>query len=270
MSALKEPNFFALRKGSLPTAGPAPAYVLEKMLYNWSELDESKYYKLFEDAQENQAAGEASVRYLYFPDAPDRIHAAMPEVRLVAILREPVSRMFSHYNMNVQNHLEPLSFDMALEAELERIRAGWGWDWHYAAVSRYAEQVKRYIDVFGRESIAVFLYEDLVSKPQAVLERIYTHLGVASGFRPDMSRRGKVPSRSRLPRLDRALTWPHPAKDMLGQSFRRKADAGLRKMASLLHRPAPRLDPEVRARHAASFRESNEELSDLLCIKLPW
>lgn len=270
LSPLKEPNYFALRKDDPLPAGPAPEYVLQKLLYNWSELEEDAYYGLFQGAQPAQVAGEASVRYLYFPGAPAKIHAANPEARIIAILREPVSRMFSHYNMNVQQHLEPLSFEEALDAEAERIEAGWGWDWHYAAVSRYAEQVERYFNLFGRDRVAVFFYEDLARDPQGILEAIYAHLGVSPGFRPDMSRRGKVPYRARFPRLDKALTWPHPARDAIFGPLRPRADAALERVARLFRGPAPRFAPELRVRHAERFRESNERLADLLEVALPW
>ena len=267
---LKEPNYFALRKEDDLPFGPAPKHVLEALLYNWSELDRDGYYGLFAPARGQQVAGEASVRYLYVPGTAARIRAEIADPRFIAVLREPVERMFSHYNMNRQQHLEPLSFDEAIEAEPDRISSRWGWDWHYAAASRYAEQLKRYVDEFGRESLLVLFYEDLLASPLSALEQIYAHVGAAPGFVPDMRRRGKVAYRSRFPRLDKALTWPHPAKARLFGPLAGKGDAALRRVAAPFRIPAPRMGLDVRQRHAWRFREANSDLADLLGRGLPW
>ena len=66
--------------------------------------------------------GEATPGYVFSPGAPERIRRALPEVRLVAVLRDPVDRAWSHYWLNRRRGFEPLSFEAALAAEEERIR----------------------------------------------------------------------------------------------------------------------------------------------------
>jgi len=73
-SRSKEPNYFALAGQRLPFGGPAQPDVLFDLLYTWSTTDFDAYQQIFAGAGDGQKAGEGSVRYLYFPDAAERIH----------------------------------------------------------------------------------------------------------------------------------------------------------------------------------------------------
>lgn len=271
MPAMKEPNFHALAGQDLPPRGPAPPEVLMALLYNWSALSAEAYEALFAGAGDRAARGEASVRYLYFPQAAANIRRANPDMRLVAILRDPAGRVYSHYNMNRQKQLEPLGLSEALEAEPERIAEGWGWDWHYAAASRYAPQLQRYIDAFGREALSIHLYDDFVAQPLETIRAICRHLGVSEEFTPDMSRRGKVAYRPRSAWLDRICHWPHPVRTALGRAgLEPVIGPVLTRLGKLNYAPAPRLPAQARAELAARFRPDLSDLSDLLGRRLPW
>lgn len=269
--AKKEPNYFALKDRRLPPLGPAPPDVLMHLLYNLSALDRSSYLRLFEAAGARKARGEASVRYLYSKEAVGAIHAEIPDIRLVAVLREPGGRAYSHYNMNRQYQLEPLSLFEALEAEPDRIGAGWGWDWHYAAVSHYAPQLERYFRTFGREAVAVFLQDDLATRPQETFSAICRHIGVDDRFEPDLSQRAKVSYRPRNLWLDRMIHWPHPAKTILDQiGLGPPMLAALSQLKRRNLGPVPRLDAASRTALTRRFRSDVADLSDLLGRKLPW
>lgn len=97
--------------------------------------------------QGERAIGEASPLHLHLHDAqtPRRLKAAVPDVRLVAVLREPVTRAYSVFSHLVRNGREPAaSFAEALALEDEQIAAGWEHIWHYTRMGRYAEQLRRY------------------------------------------------------------------------------------------------------------------------------
>ena len=64
---------------------------------------------------------EATPDYLLHPLAAERAYRLLPEAKIIAMLREPTSRAFSHYNHNRRLGHEPLSFTDALAAEPERI-----------------------------------------------------------------------------------------------------------------------------------------------------
>src|SRR5919201_3141433 len=66
--------------------------------------------------------GEASPSYLFHPLAPERVANLLPRARLIAVLRNPVDRAFSHYQHELSLGREHLSFEEALDREDERLR----------------------------------------------------------------------------------------------------------------------------------------------------
>ncbi|HEV2894458.1 MAG TPA: sulfotransferase, partial [Actinomycetota bacterium] len=65
--------------------------------------------------------GEASPYYLFHPHVPARVAEHLPQVRLIALLRDPVGRAYSHYQHEVARGFETLSFEEAIEAEPARL-----------------------------------------------------------------------------------------------------------------------------------------------------
>lgn len=134
--------------------------------------------------------GEASPSYLFHPLGPERIRALLPDVRLIALLRNPVDRAHSHYHHEVELGREPLSFEDALEREEERMRGeqermladpeyfshAW-WNFTYLARGRYAEQLERWLAVFPRDQLLVLPSEQLFDRPGEAYARILEFLG---------------------------------------------------------------------------------------------
>lgn len=267
----KEPNYFALTGRKLPHTGPASPAVLRQLIYADTVTDFDQYQALFHGVKNEKAVGEASVRYIYYPESAGRIRQAVPNARLVAVLREPVSRLYSHYCMNVQYQLEPLGLLDAVAAEPERRAANWGWDWHYVNMGLYARQLRHYFQTFDREQIKVFLYDDFVARPREVYADICRHIGVDPGFVPDMSQRGKVPYWPKHRGLDRWLHWPHQIRPGVGRFIPRWLP---RSVVSRLEEwnsaPIPKLDKETQRQLAPNFHQDARELEELLGRKIPW
>ena len=267
----KEPNYFALADRSLPLPGPAPPKVLQALLYSKSYTNFNDYQALFHDARENQQLGEASVRYFYFPEASEKIKETIPDVKLILILREPVSRLYSHYCMNMQYQLETLDLLDAIEAEPDRIAKKWGWDWHYTGLGMYAKQLRRYYDLFPKEQIKVFLYDDFVADPVKTTQEICRFINVSDNFTPDMSKRGKVAYRGNNKILDRWLHWPSKSRRALQKLLPYKVYLS---MVQTLHEanssPVPKLDRELKEELKKHFTEDVNELGNLLNREIPW
>ena len=124
--------------------------------------------------------GEASGEYLYYPDAPERIAELVPDVRMIAVLRDPVDRTVSHYFHNVKLGLEELNLEEAIHRELT---------WHqssdpatgplhrrfgvlgsgraYLGRSMYAQHLARWFDRFDDSQILVVEAESLYDDPAA-------------------------------------------------------------------------------------------------------
>lgn len=137
-----------------------------------------EYLRFFEGVPEDVRAGEASTSYLYSTDAAWEIKRFRPDAKIIVILRDPVSRAYSQYWNQVREGVEPLDFEEALAAEAERRERGWWYGFHYVEAGRYASQVARYLNLFGRESVRVYLFEDLVQDADAVCDDVFSFLAV--------------------------------------------------------------------------------------------
>lgn len=135
--------------------------------------------------------GEGSPYYLAHPHAPYRIARALPDVKLIALLRDPVERAYSHYQHEVARGFEDLSFEEAIEheqrrlsGELERMRRdtsynSFAYQHHsYLSRGRYAEQLEVWYRLFRRDQILVLRSEDLFSDPDGTYRHVLGFLDV--------------------------------------------------------------------------------------------
>ncbi len=263
----KEPNFFIVEGLELPPfSGPADSATLYEKIYKYSVTDVDSYRSLFQEVSHEKAIGEASVPYLYFPQAAERIKKYIPDVRMLVVLRNPIDRLYSHYLMVREKYLlEPLELAQAIAQEEERIRNNWGWDWHYVSMGMYYNQLKLYLDLFDREQIKVFLYEDFCLDPVGVVQAIYRHIGVDDTFVPDISKRNKVSYASRSLMLNRLLN----SSNRLGSDLKRLLPKTLYKRFIFYSNrwnsiPVPPMASDIRERLKALFREDIIKLQDLI------
>lgn len=138
------------------------------------------------------------------------------DAKLVAVLRNPVDRAYSHFLYRLAQGGEGLTdFAQALDAEEERVCERWEPSFHYKRRGFYHEQLSRYYSLFGPERIRVYLYEDLKEDPVGMTQSIFRFLGVDDAFVPDTSRRYNV---ARIPRsraLQTFIEKPNPFKSVL-------------------------------------------------------
>ena len=160
----KEPNFFA------------HAY----------DLGEDWYEALFSGAGEAVASGEASTQYFWYPEAPSRMLAYNPAMRLVFSLRDPVQRAYSDYTAKLSRAGETLSFRHFLDTDSTLL-----------AHSRYHTNVKRFLEVFPREQMHLIVFDDFIADRNAVLAGICEFLGVDPSF--EFSSVDRRENRSKMP-----------------------------------------------------------------------
>ena len=169
MSPVKEPHYFA-------HVNPGP----ERLRYLPIRLfpREEQYLRLFEGARGHPVVGEASTGYLYDPEAPARIRERAPDARIVALLRDPVERAYSHYLLHVAGGTQHQPFYDALVEDSRRCPKGLGYSYLYVERGLYHQQVRRYLDTFGPERVRVYLYEDLAADASGVVRDVCAFLGV--------------------------------------------------------------------------------------------
>ncbi len=135
--------------------------------------------------------GESSPYYLFHPHCPQRIREALPEAKLIVVLRNPVDRAYSHYTHNRRKGRESRSFAEAVREELDRfpaeakrlmedLHAESEFHRHYSYVHRgfYAEQIKRYLKHFPAVALLAIRSEDLFEQPRKTMDRICAFLRI--------------------------------------------------------------------------------------------
>jgi hypothetical protein len=207
----KEPHYFAFAGETPAFTGPGDGKTINRLAV--TDLD--AYLRLYRDARPDQVRGEASVSTLYYPEAVTRAREMVPEARLICMLRDPADRAFSAYGFMRTRGWEPCpTFEEALADEPRRMAEGWHHIWHYTGMSRYGEQLRHVLEVFPRDQVLVLRHEDMVADPDAVLARVYTHVGVPPvphTVAPDPHRSGEPRSRF----LGRVVSTHHPLKKLL-------------------------------------------------------
>ncbi len=145
---------------------------------------------------------------------PLRMRERLPDVRLIACLRDPVERALSHHRMAVMLGRERQSFDEAIDEllradVLERARRdpeerkdNRG----YVAWSEYGRILGGYFDVFPAEQMLVVFTSELASAPVALLSRVEEFIGVQADFEPE-----NLDKRFRIGKIQRGFSWSSPS-----------------------------------------------------------
>jgi hypothetical protein len=146
----------------------------------------------FDTLPQDRLLGEKSTNYLESPLAPRRIREALPDVRLIFLLRDPVERAYSNYIWTQQSGLETETFERALELEEERERhlpgaLRYARPFSYFSRGLYVEHLVRFYNLFPSAQILVLRTEDVVGAPREVADRFQRFLGVSS--RPELADR---------------------------------------------------------------------------------
>ena len=177
MSKKKEPNFFSL-EGVDPDSYELP----EARAYHFESVyEKAPYLDLFRDARADQAAGENSNLYMVEERTAKRIHETLPEVKLIAMIRQPADRLFSRYQHMMREDKVPADgFDRVFDSS-----SRW---WRRADLiveGFYAKNLQRFYELFPKEQIRVYLYDDFRKDTDGVLKDIFEFLGVSSDFKVD-------------------------------------------------------------------------------------
>ena len=265
MAPRKHTRFFAYETEAPDFNGPPPTR--PTMPYAIADLD--AYHTLFDGVENEVAIGEASHSYLYRPEAPRRIRDYEPGMKLIAVLRNPAERAFSNHAQMVRNGREQtIDFALALEKEGARVRDNWWPEFHYVRVGLYHDQLKRYFDLFERDQIKVYLYEELSSDPAGMMADVFRFLGVDDLFVPVASLRynaSGLPQNGTLHLLLQRLRRARPFAERVlpEQQYRR-----LLKIGGGLHNRnlvRQRLSPEVRRKVIGTyFRDDVLKLEGLI------
>jgi hypothetical protein len=179
MSAPKEPKFFLCDQAPPPHwRGPGDQHSQQEWIWRPSD-----YARLFADAPTTAMRGESTPFYLWSRGAHRRIAEALPDVRLIAIVRDPIDRAYSNWMHLWCDGLEPESdFMAAFAREAERVQAGYAPFWRYRELGLYGEQLADLYQHVDRDRVLVMRYRELIDDPTAAVDNACRFLGLSTGL----------------------------------------------------------------------------------------
>ena len=134
--------------------------------------------------------GEATAGYICHSQAPQRIAATLPAVKLMALLRNPVDRAYSHYHHTKRIGREDFSFEEAIEQEELRVEQietrshelgsnHYGaYNYTYLSSGLYAEQLKNWLNLFDKQQLLILKSEDFFNHPGAIFKQVLDFLNL--------------------------------------------------------------------------------------------
>lgn len=133
------------------------------------------YHSFFSRSVTNKILGDATPIYMYWQDVPERIHDYHPGMKWILILRNPISRAYSHWNMEFQKGNDHLSFDDAISQETDRLSQYPNHQhpvYSYFDRGLYSQQIERIWQYFPEESTLILKSEWLRSNPDNMFKKI--------------------------------------------------------------------------------------------------
>lgn len=172
-----------------------------------------KYY-VTKICRQKFLTGEATPGYIFHPHVPKRVSEALPHVKIIVLLRNPVDRAYSHYHHEVRKKRETLSFEDAIKTEEERLRGEFeklinnerykSFNYiHYSYLARgiYVDQLQRWNNFFKKEQILILKSEDFFRDTQTSFDQALQFLGLP-GWQVNDFRKAHV---GYYPKMDTAI-----------------------------------------------------------------
>jgi hypothetical protein len=224
------------------------------MVKKFSDVDYSKgdnerleiYDREFSGADTGQVLGERSNSYLPSVEAPERLRNHLKDdVKLIFMLRDPVSRTYSHYKHYVRGGYTSRRFSRALDTRREIIER-----------SIYKEQIERYKDKFPEAQMKFVVFEEFVENQQEVIDEVCEFLEIG---RIDLE--GIDTHRNRSPgfRSFKAQLFFNSLSDFIGHDLDFLTRTNRSCKISF-----PDMDEELRDKLEEFFHRENRGISNLI------
>ena len=219
------------------------------------------YAKHFADSATQLACGEASPGYICHPDTPARIHALLPDIKLILTVRDPIKRAISQYWDNRRHLNESHTFAEAIDNYLSD-------EYHpdeigYFSRGAYMRYIRKYLEYFPRENLLILPFEEMIAEPETFYKRIFTFLGVDVAFLSEDFDEAFNPTE----------IWKNPFYQMLIRRprYQKNVPAKLRRLfywGRKMRFSAPPIDEASRQKLEDFYKPWNDELREFLGMDL--
>jgi len=249
---IKEANYF--------TASINPDLLMMQII-----SDKKKYLDLFKDVKDEIAIGDSSGLYLWDPKAPKLIHDVAPNAKIIILLRDPIERAYSHFLKLVSFGQDSHPFSESIKKAL---KAPPDYSGRVVECGLYYEQVKRYVNLFGKDQVKIYIYEEFFKDPRSYVKEILEFLGineeppssVGEIHNPLIEPRGKIAKKimqSKLMKKAGKKILPKSAGPSLKIIFGKKTKK-------------PPMQGEAKKLLEEIYNDDVKKLENLLGRSLPW
>ena len=153
---------------------------------NWyrSMFPTQKHMNEIKEKTGNSITGEDTPFYFWKKEAAERILKDLTNTKIIIIFRNPVDRAYSNYKLGVRFDSENLTFENAIEEEIEFLekntfRESIERKRSYLTKGLYYNQIKIWFDIFPRKQIHILSTEEMQKDPQKSLSKIYKFLDIS-------------------------------------------------------------------------------------------
>ena len=252
----------------IPPEKELPFFSNEKRFSSgWDQF----YSEFLAKASPDSLLGKVTPQYMERPAShvPERMFYLMPQVKLIALLRNPIERAYSHFRMEKRFHRENRSFEEAVSSLIQNVRPK-----IYFTASQYGTMLSNYLKYFSRRQVLIHFTEEFETMPETVLDSIYTFLGLETGFRPpNFGKRYHVGGRQRFPFLTPLVKQIYPLKWLyrtLPLGKRRVIWGWFTNEGNVVREVAPAMDVSIRSRLMEFYSSDVAQLESILETKVPW
>lgn len=226
--------------------------------------------EFFKQAPTDALWGKVTPQYMAYPHVPERIAVNVPRVKLIALLRNPIDRAFSHYRMALRLNHETRTFD---EIVTHRVATSSSTD--FFSLGEYGRILAKFLKYFPTDQLLVVFTEDLEHQPQQLLDSILAYLGLRTGYTPENLRKKyhEGGTRQRFPWLISAVkgAWPFWwVWRALPEKRRRVIRFWFNTQVNAAPEPPPLMDIDLRRQLIEFYRTDVARLENLIRTKVPW
>jgi hypothetical protein len=271
MSSIKEPHFFC-----------SDFHLESDRAYGKRRFfdfrNESAYLQLFAKANKEKIAGESSTNYLYSQVAAEKIYNFNPDAKIIMILREPATFLYSlhsHYVKFTEENEPNFLTALALEPERKQEkhtspRITSPSYLYYSQRVQYCQQVKRYYNRFKPEQVKVVIFEDFQSENERVYREILEFLGVNPNFKPEYNS-VNINKEVKFKAINDLVNSPlikNISKNLLSQEFNEFVRDNI--VEKFLWHQAPKsvMPADIKIQLMYQYQSQVEQISNLIGIDL--
>jgi hypothetical protein len=237
-SPIKETNFFA--RHNINETNLIKEYALDikidlkkyftngmKEVIHIAHIKSIKDYEfLFSKANSQKIIGEISNSYSICSKAIPEIKKYNPKAKLLIMLRNPVSRIWSQYIMNLsEGKTVEKNFIKEIETDFNKENKGWGVSHQYLELGLYYEQILRILKYFPKEQFKILFFEDYIKNTQNTLKEIFEFLEIDTNYIINFSSKHNKASLPRSKKINALLVKIgilKKLKDFFGRETRKK------------------------------------------------